>query len=592
MKLRNKEPILFLFKRYWKFSKKNRSLVIITIIFTIIANFITLSVPIVYGMLLNHIQNNVFDKASLKIALLYVFALFCLGIIYWFFNWFARVFERKNAYKLRIAYKNYLLNGILNLDMSWHNNHKSGDIIDKVNKSTEGLYAFSDYFSNIISVIVAFVGSYIMLVKFNFHLSYIVLIFFISIFLMILKFDSKIIKSHKKINNYENQVAERIFDNISNITTVLILKIEKLVLRDVNKAMWKSEREMSRLIKRIETKWCLTDILGKFLEFIALSTYLLLVYYNNEILLVGTFTTLYLYIRNIRMTFFNFTARYGTYLKYKAQIENIEEVEKCFRDELINYLKLPKKWEKIDIEKLKFSYDVESKRAKYILKNIYFEIKRGEKIAIIGESGSGKTTFLKLLRGLYDVSDVDVLIDYERDRDYSLKNIVNNTMLIPQEPELFARTIRENITMDMTFKDDEIRDYTDLARFSGVLDKLPNGFDSEINEKGVNLSGGEKQRLALARALLFSRDKDIILMDESTSSVDSKNEVLIYRNVFRKFKDKTFIATIHKLNLLKEFDRIVIFDNGEVVDNGSFKDLILRNDKFKRDWEDYVKKHK
>ena len=109
-----------------------------------------------------------------------------------------------------------------------------------------------------------------------------------------------------------------------------------------------------------------------------------------------------------------------------------------------------------------------------------------------------------------------------------------------------------------------------------------------INEKGVNLSGGQKQRLALSRALLFSNGKEVMLFDESTSSVDPETEVKIYRNIFDCFRDKTVIASIHKMNLLKYFDRIVIFANGKIIDEGSFDELLEKNQKFQRDWREYV----
>ena len=112
------------------------------------------------------------------------------------------------------------------------------------------------------------------------------------------------------------------------------------------------------------------------------------------------------------------------------------------------------------------------------------------------------------------------------------KSISSYISLIPQDPEIFSSTIKENITLGLSFSDKEIKKFTDLARFSDVVKKLPKGLNSSIVEKGVNLSGGEKQRLALSRGLLASEDKEIILLDEPTSSVDSKNELLIYQNIY------------------------------------------------------------
>ncbi len=165
------------------------------------------------------------------------------------------------------------------------------------------------------------------------------------------------------------------------------------------------------------------------------------------------------------------------------------------------------------------------------------------------------------------------------------------TMLVPQEPEIFSSSIRENITLGINYSEKEVLHAVRIANFSGVVAGLPKGLESVINEKGVNLSGGQKQRLALSRALLFAKDKEVILLDESTSSVDSENEMEIYTNVWHAFKGKTVIASIHKMNLLKLFDTIFIFEKGKIADYGSFDELLNKNPSFKQSWEQFVAKH-
>ena len=161
------------------------------------------------------------------------------------------------------------------------------------------------------------------------------------------------------------------------------------------------------------------------------------------------------------------------------------------------------------------------------------------------------------------------------------------TTLVPQEPELFSASIRENITLGIDASSDEILSVTNMAEFTNVYRGLPKGLESKVNEKGVNLSGGQKQRLALARALFFAKDKSIILLDESTSSVDPVNEKKIYQNIFKAFKDKTILASIHKYNLLDQFDRIVMFDEGKIVADGSLPDLLKTNKQFYDSWKSY-----
>jgi ATP-binding cassette subfamily B protein len=165
---------------------------------------------------------------------------------------------------------------------------------------------------------------------------------------------------------------------------------------------------------------------------------------------------------------------------------------------------------------------------------------------------------MMLLRGLYPVDQVTLTIANETFS--TLEPLSHYASLIPQDPEIFEQTIRYNITMGLDVDDATIMQMCDLARFSDVLATLPNGLDTDIKEKGVNLSGGQKQRLALARGLLMAADSRLLLLDESTSSVDVHNEKMIYEQIFATYSDKCIVASIHKLHLLPLFDYIYVID--------------------------------
>ena len=236
-----------------------------------------------------------------------------------------------------------------------------------------------------------------------------------------------------------------------------------------------------------------------------------------------------------------------------------------------------------------FSYD--GTDAKSNLLGVSLQWQQGERIALIGESGAGKSTFLKVLHGMYDHARGTVQVDGGAPVATSFADLDFKTMLVPQEPEVFSASLRENITLGLDYSDAQLLHAARLSTFDKVLDQLPQGLDAVINEKGVNLSGGQKQRLALTRALLFATDKDVVLLDESTSSVDPHNEALIYENVWRAFADKTVVACIHKLNLLRLFDRIIIFSDGRVIDEGTFEGLLASNANFRAAWKAFNASH-
>jgi ABC-type multidrug transport system fused ATPase/permease subunit len=215
-------------------------------------------------------------------------------------------------------------------------------------------------------------------------------------------------------------------------------------------------------------------------------------------------------------------------------------------------------------------------------------MKKGERIAVIGESGGGKSTFLKVIRDLYHPKTIDLSVDGSP-LTGGFSDIENSISLVPQDPEIFSTTIRENITVGVEYPETHIAVFTDMAQFSDVIKRLPKGLESSIVERGVNLSGGEKQRLALARGLLASEHKDIVLLDEPTSSVDFANELKIYENILQAFPEKTIISSVHRLHLLSMFDAVYLFKGGKIIARGSFEDLKKTSKDFQLLWNRYLK---
>jgi ABC-type bacteriocin/lantibiotic exporter with double-glycine peptidase domain len=508
-----------------------------------------------------------------------------IGFIAYIFHFFGTIMIKKYAFLTRIKYKKYLLKNVFDLNLNWHNNQKSGDVIDKINKSSENLYLFIYQIMEITNVLINVIGIAIIISFYNIHLIYIFIIFFILLIFIIFKFDKKLVPKYKKLNLYENKIAEKTYDYISNISTILILKIKKNVLINIFKELENPLKlDISKNILN-EKKWLVTSTFTDILKIIPLISYILITYFNNYLVEFGTITMIYAYSERMSYRFYVFTDIYNRLIILKSGVKNCEIIEKEFG--LMKKIESKKieSWEKLNFKNIIFKYEKNSKKNNLDIEN--FEINKNEKIAIIGESGSGKTTFLKILRGLYENTKCELFVN-KKYYSNNIKDIENNTMLIPQEPEIFSNTILNNINMEIDEYDEKyVKKFCDMAQISKVIEKLPNKFLSNVNEKGVNLSGGEKQRLALARALLFSKNSDIILLDESTSSVDSKNEIKIYENIFKNFKNKTFISTIHKLNLLYFFDKIYIFKNGKIEDSGSYQYLLKNNKKFKKQIEKY-----
>jgi ATP-binding cassette subfamily B protein len=409
-----------------------------------------------------------------------------------------------------------------------------------------------------------------------------VFLFTIFSFAVLFCFDKKLIPQYRAINEYSNKASAALFDALSNISTVKILHIEKPIVTGVINRFLASKSLFRANAVLNEYKWFSGNMLVQFVGVIPVAYYIYQSLNNNEIIDAGKVSSLYLYLTSLMWIFFTFGDLYEKFAIYANRVFNASPLEEAIKNQITKPRKSILPWEFLVISNMKFSYD-----KNIILNNISLSFKKAERIAVIGESGSGKTTFLKVLHGMY--SQAQGQIEFDNNKfETNFADIDLKTMLVPQEPEVFSSTIRENITLALDFSDEQVLYMSKIAAFFDVIEELPAGLDSVINEKGVNLSGGQKQRLALTRALLFAAQKDILLLDESTSSVDPENEELIYQNIWREFSQKTIIASIHKMNLLKFFDRIVIFENGKIADEGSFANLIERNESFRTAWVKFV----
>ena len=579
-------PVIFLTRKVWEYSKGNRGKVVLFFSLAIIAHMIIFLEPLIVAKLLNTIQEMGITESSFPIIIKIVALFIALEIGFWLFFGPSRVIERKNAFLVRANYKKYLLDGILHLSPAWHTDHHSGDTIDKIEKSTNALYEYANHLFEVIETIVRFTSSYIALAYFNLHSSYIVLFMVIITVSIVLKFDKFLSRQYKDLYKAENKITAKVFDVISNITTVIILRIENMLSRAIFKKIMNPFRLYCHNVKVNELKWFLVSSCTAIMLFLVISTYVYSSLKSGTIIMVGTIYVLYGYVHRINGLFFRFAYRYGDIVKQKTAIENVEDISNRFKvKKRIKSIKLDDNWNEIKIQNLNFSY-LDKEKGELNLNDVSFLIKRKERIALIGESGGGKSTILKVIRSLYKAQEADIFLDGKPLKG-GFDAISANITLIPQEPEIFTSTIKENITMGIYYKVSHIRRFTDMALFTKVVEQLPNKLESSIVEKGVNLSGGEKQRLALARGLLASESKSIVFLDEPTSSVDTKNELEIYKNIFKAFKDKTIISSVHKLHLLRLFDRIYLFKDGRIKAAGTFRELLDSSKEFRQMWRKY-----
>ena len=210
-----------------------------------------------------------------------------------------------------------------------------------------------------------------------------------------------------------------------------------------------------------------------------------------------------------------------------------------------------------------------------VLKNINLNVKAGSNVAIVGNSGGGKTTLVNLLPRFYEITGGQILIDGKDIKEYGLQSLRANMAVVFQDNFLFSGTIRENILSgrpDAT--DDEIKEVLKLVYLEDFVSSLENGLDTEIGERGATLSGGQKQRIAIARALL--KNAPIVILDEATSALDNKSEAVVQKAVENLMKNRTVFVIAHRLSTIKNAQKIVVMNDGEIVETGTHEELLAK----------------
>lgn len=379
-----------------------------------------------------------------------------------------------------------------------------------------------------------------------------------------LKFDVERSEADTKIGAH---LADTITNNV-NIKLFVGFNKEVQSHKDLNKDLLKKRLKTWHLNNIFEA---IQGVLGIILE-VSLF-YIAIKLWNQGRLTVGDFALIQSYI----VVILNRVWDFGNVVRriYESLADAQEMTEILKKPHEVQDILMAKDLRviagEIEFKDVVFNY----RATRAILKKFNLQIHSGEKVALVGPSGAGKSTLVKLLLRMHDVSGGKIFIDGQNISKVTQESLWNNISLVPQDPILFHRTLRENIRygrLDAT--DDEVEKAAKQAHCHEFISDLEKGYDTFVGERGVKLSGGERQRVVIARAIL--KNAPILFLDEATSSLDSQSEHFIQEALKILMTGKTVIMIAHRLSTIMSADRILVIDHGEVVEDGSHKELLKK----------------
>ncbi len=573
---------------------KRRSTSLVYAMFVMAYIVISLN-PLLFGWFLDKLQHS--TNGILHYALLYIAGYISIKFVQWCFHGPARVMERSLSFNLSRNFLQEKYHQVLHLPVKWHQDHHSGATINRVRKAYESLRDFFDHGFMYVYAIMKFVVSVGAMLYFIPFYGTIAIGLGILNILIIRKFDRPFVKALNEVNEKEHVVSATLFDSLSNIMTVITLRLE----RSMETGLMNKVRAIFRPFRRSfvinEWKWFVAEMIIVLIYGLIAFGYVYQKWIPGTLFPIGGLAALLLYVNQFCSVFQDIAWQYTEIVQYNTNVQTAAVISDAYAEQhrADRPDGLPYDWKAVTLHGLNFSHQPSYDAGQHAqsLHDLHLTIRRGRRIALIGESGSGKTTLLAILRGLYQ-PEPGFRIDVETssatgaatpDEPKTWLDRLNEAVtLFPQEPEIFENTIAYNITLGLPFSEPEILRVCETAHFTEVIHNLPQGLESDIREKGVNLSGGQKQRLALARGILAARDSGLVLLDEPTSSVDPRTEAMIYDGLFNTFSDKAIISSIHRLHQLPRFDYIYVLHQGRIAAEGSFEDLRAHSPIFRDLW--------
>ncbi|KAL0277262.1 UNVERIFIED_CONTAM: hypothetical protein PYX00_004612 [Menopon gallinae] len=483
-----------------------------------------------------------------------------------------------------------LFRHIHTLSLSWHLRRKTGEVTRVVDRGTDSMnnllnYILFSIFPCIVDIIVAVLY---FITYFNAYFGLIVFItmaVYLGATIMMTEWRTKFQRS---MNLADNATKAQCTDSLLNYETVKYYGNESYEVENYKTTVLHYQKEEWKSVVSLNALNLIQNVIicGGLLAGSLLCVHMVV---TNQGLTVGDYVLFSSYIIQLYVPLNWFGTYYRMIQKNFIDMENMFDLLKEPREveDLTSAPDIFVKAGHIKFQNVTFSYLPE----RVILKNICFEVPAGKSVALVGPSGSGKSTIVRLLFRFYDPDQGAIFIDDQNIACVTQRSLRSNIGVVPQDTVLFNNTIKYNIRYGRVTADDlEVMDAAKHAEIHEKVLTFPQGYDTEVGERGLKLSGGEKQRVAIARTVLKS--PPIILLDEATSSLDTQTERNIQSAMNKIWANRTTLIVAHRLSTIVNADEILVLKDGEIIERGNHNDLLSNNGVYKEMWQDQLKKEK
>lgn len=546
----------------------------LTVICAVISTAFTILAPLLIGqattMIYDGINRMISNSGSIDFnglinILIIVVILYVISSVFTYLQSFFLIeVTTKISYDLRER----LIEKILKLPMEKVEENKRGDILSRVTNDVDSLQnGITQSFIQLTTAVITLIGVFIMMLSINLWMT-LATITLVPIALLLMRFMTRFSQKYfLRQLEFKGSLNGQIEETFTGHDIIRVFNQEEI-------SMDRFESDNEKWFTHEWKSQFYSSLNGPLMNFISNFTYVVVavlgaVFVLQKVIAVGDILAFFQYTQSFNRPIQQITRVMNQIQTAMAASERIFEFlefedESNPSDRQITEIK-----DGITFENVSFSYTPNEK----IIKNLSFDVKKGEKIAIVGETGAGKTTIVKLLMRFYDINSGSIKIDGIDIEEYDKDSLRSHIGMVLQDSWLFSDTISNNIRYgNLDASDDEIIDAASQVYADDFVRRLSDGYESELNEDTDNISHGQKQLLTIARTILSQ--KEVLILDEATSSVDTRTEKLIQKAMDRLMEGKTSFIIAHRLSTIRNADKIIVIENGEIIEQGNHEELL------------------